>query len=54
MKYLLKLYAKYNLEYEAANKILYIKSNIPVIDFMGIRALVKHLEIEKVKDIRVN
>lgn len=54
MGYLLKLYAKYNVEYDLIHKILYIKSDIPVIDFIGIRTLVKHLENEEVKDIRVN
>lgn len=54
MSYLLKLYSKYFIEYDAANKILYIKSDIPVIDFIGIRTLVKHLVNEEVKDIRVN
>jgi hypothetical protein len=53
MGYLLKLYAKYNVEYDLIHKILYIKSNIPVIDFVGIRKLLNYVN-EEVKDIRVN
>ena len=53
MALLLERYARYLIEYDAANKILYIKSDIPVIDFVGIRKLLNYAK-EEVKDIRVN
>ena len=53
MALLLERYARYLIEYDPVNKILYIKSDIPVIDFVGIRKLLNYVN-EEVKDIRVN
>jgi hypothetical protein len=53
MKLLLERYARYYVEYDVETKILFIKSDIPVIDFMGIKHLLKYIK-EEVKDIRVN
>lgn len=53
MNIIKELQEKYFIEYDAKDKILWIKSNIPVSDFMLIRKIVE-LKKDKVKEIRVN
>lgn len=53
MALLLERFARYYVQYDSATKILFIKKDIPVIDFMGIKHLLKYIN-EEVKDIRVN
>jgi hypothetical protein len=53
MNTLIRMFAKYYVQYDPVTKILFIKKDIPVIDFMGIKHLLKYIN-EEVKDIRVN
>lgn len=53
MKYLIKKYKDYQLEYDYINKILTINESISVDDFVKIKIDILSLNID-VKDIRVN
>ena len=53
MKTILNNLEKYCPEYDVAEKVLYLKGNIPVKVFMWLRLMIKMYKLE-VKDIRVN
>ena len=53
MKYILSAFEKYDIKYDAKNKILHLYGKVNVLDFVVLKALLKKSNIE-LNDIRVN
>jgi hypothetical protein len=53
MKIILDKFEKYVPEYDAKEKILYLKGKMPVREFMGLKWLIKVYRLD-IKDIRLN
>lgn len=47
------LYSKYGIEYDAKDKILFIREKIPVAEFVRLKNMLENI-LEEVLDIRVN